>query len=103
MIRSVSRVTASVSRVTAARAKTSSVFQLFPFLVVCSGMSSKGLGFVAFFASVEDSYVSLIISHAKISVLETFNVFKRVDFFLGFFLWFIYNPGPPCTNGNTTI
>ena len=48
-------------------------------------MSSKGLGFVAFFASVEDSYVSLIISHAKISVLETFNVFKRVDFFLGFF------------------
>jgi len=42
----------SVSRVTAARASASSVFQLFSFLVVCSGMISKGFGFVAFFASV---------------------------------------------------
>jgi len=39
----------SVSRVTAARANASSVFQLFSFLVVCSGMISKGFGFVAFF------------------------------------------------------
>jgi len=38
----------SVSRVTAARANASSVFQLFSFLVVCSGMISKGFGFVAF-------------------------------------------------------
>ena len=36
----------SVSRVTAARANASSVFQLFFFLVVCSGMISKGFGFV---------------------------------------------------------
>jgi len=43
----------SVSRVTAARASASSVFQLFSFLVVCSGMISKGFGFVAFFASVK--------------------------------------------------
>jgi len=40
----------SVSRVTAARANASSVFQLFFFLVVCRGMISKGFGFVAFFA-----------------------------------------------------
>ena len=32
----------SVSRVTAARANASSVFQLFSFLVVCSCMISKG-------------------------------------------------------------
>ena len=36
----------SVSRVTAARANASSVFQLFYFLVVCSGMISKGFAFV---------------------------------------------------------
>ena len=45
----------SVSRVTAARVNASSVFQLFSFLVVCSGMISKGFGFVAFFASVKAS------------------------------------------------
>ena len=48
MIRSVSKVTTALSNV-------SSVFQLFPFLVVCSSMISKGFGFVAFFASVETS------------------------------------------------
>jgi len=42
----------SVSRVAAARANASSVFQLFSFLVVCSGMISKRFGFVEFFASV---------------------------------------------------
>jgi len=42
----------SVSTVTAARANASSVFQLLSFLVVCSGMTSKGFGFVPFFASV---------------------------------------------------
>jgi len=52
----------SVSRVTAARAKASSVFQLFSFLVVCSGMISKGLGFVAFFASVKASSVCVHLS-----------------------------------------
>jgi len=36
----------SVSTVTAARANASSIFQLFSFLVVCSGMISKGFGFV---------------------------------------------------------
>jgi len=43
----------SVSRITAARANASSVFQLFSVLVVCSGMVSNGFVFVAFFASVE--------------------------------------------------
>ena len=47
----------SVSRVTAARANASLVFQFFSFLVVCSGMISKGFGFVAFFASVKASSV----------------------------------------------
>ena len=49
----------SVSRVTAARAVVSSVFQLFSFLVVCSGMISNGFGFVAFFASVKTSSVCI--------------------------------------------
>jgi len=47
----------SVSKVTTALFKVSSVFQLFSFLVVCSGMISKGFGFVAFFVSVEASSV----------------------------------------------
>ena len=46
----------SVSRVTAARANASLVFQLFSFLVVCSGMISKGFGFVAFFARLKASF-----------------------------------------------
>ena len=37
----------SVSRVTAARTNASSVFQLFSFFVVCSGMISKVFSFVA--------------------------------------------------------
>jgi len=52
----------SVSRVTAARANASSVFQLFSFLVVCNGMISKGFGFVAFFASVKASSVCIHLS-----------------------------------------
>jgi len=52
----------SVSTVTAARANASSVFQLFSFLVVCSGMISKALGFVVFFASVEASSVCIHLS-----------------------------------------
>jgi len=51
----------SVSIVTAARANASSVLQLF-FLVVCSGMISKGFGFVAFFASVKASSVCIHLS-----------------------------------------
>jgi len=51
----------SVSTVTAARAIASSVFQLFSFLVVCSGMISKGFGFVVFFASVEASSVCILV------------------------------------------
>jgi hypothetical protein len=50
----------SVSRVTTAPANVSPVFQLFSFLVVCSGMILKGFGFVAFFASVEASSGDLI-------------------------------------------
>jgi hypothetical protein len=45
----------SVSRATTAPANVSSVFQLFSFLVVRSGMILKGFGFAAFFASVEAS------------------------------------------------
>ena len=52
----------SVSRVTNALANVSSVFQLFSFLVVCSGMISNGFGFVAFFASVKVSLVCIHLS-----------------------------------------
>ena len=52
----------SVSRVTAACASASSVFQLFSFPLVCSGMISKGFGFVAFFASVKASSVCIHLS-----------------------------------------
>jgi len=52
----------SVSTVTAARANASSVFHLFSFLVVCSGMILKGFGFVAFFASVKASSVCIHLS-----------------------------------------
>ena len=55
----------SVSTITAARANASSVFQLFPFLAVCSGLISQGFGFVAFFASVKASsrlYSSILSS-----------------------------------------
>ena len=52
----------SVSTVTAAHANASSVFQLFSFLVVCSGMISKGFGFVAFCASVKANSVCIHLS-----------------------------------------
>ena len=52
----------SISRVTAALSNTSLVFQLFSFLAVCSGMISKGFGFVAFFASVKASSVCIQLS-----------------------------------------
>ena len=51
----------SVSRARAARANVSSVFQLFSFLVVCSGMISKGFGFVAFFAIVKVSSACIFL------------------------------------------
>ena len=52
----------SVSRVTAARANASSVFQFFSIVVVCSAMIPKGFGFVAFFASVGASFVCIHLS-----------------------------------------
>ena len=52
----------SVSRVTTAFANSSSVFQLFSFLVVCSDMISKGFGLVALFASVKASSVCIHLS-----------------------------------------
>jgi len=53
----------SVSTVTAARDNVSSVFQLFSFLVVCSGVViSEGFSFVAFFASVKASSVCIHLS-----------------------------------------
>ena len=52
----------SVSRVTAARANASSVFQLFFFIVVRSGMISKRFGFVVFFASVKASSICIHLS-----------------------------------------
>ena len=55
-------LTRSVSTVTAALSIASSVSQLFSFLAVCSGMISKGFGFVAFFASVKASSVCIHLS-----------------------------------------
>jgi len=52
----------SVSKVTTALPNVSLVFQLFSFIVVCSDMISKGFGFVAFFASVETSFVCIHLS-----------------------------------------
>ena len=52
----------SVSRVTAARANASSVFQLFSFHLVCNGMISKGFLFVIFFGSVKASSVCIHLS-----------------------------------------
>jgi hypothetical protein len=52
----------SVSRVTTVFANVSSVFQLFFFLVVCSDMTSKGFGLVAFYASVKASSVCIHLS-----------------------------------------
>ena len=52
----------SVSRVTTALSSVSLVFQLFSFLVVCSNMISKGIGLVAFFASVKASSVCIHLS-----------------------------------------
>ena len=60
----------SVSRVTAARANASSVFQLFSFLVVCNGMISNGFGFVAFFASVKASSVCIISPVLPLEILS---------------------------------
>jgi len=56
----------SVSRVTAARANASSVFQLFSFLVICSVMISKGFGFVVLFASVRASSVCIYLTNIYI-------------------------------------
>jgi len=52
----------SISRVTAARANASSVFQLFSFPVICSGMISNRFSFVAFFASVKASSACINLS-----------------------------------------
>jgi len=52
-------LTCSVYGVTAAHANASSVFQLYSFLVVSSGMISKGFTFVAFFAREEPSSVCI--------------------------------------------
>jgi hypothetical protein len=55
----------SVSRVTTALASVSSVFKFFSFLVVCSGVISRGFGFVAFFASVKTS--CLVFTHNNVN------------------------------------
>jgi len=60
----------SVSKVTAARANASSVFQLYSFLVGCSSMISKGFGFVAFFASVVPIKFLQLISTIKRTVFK---------------------------------
>ena len=52
----------SVSRVRVARANISTVFQFFSFVVVCSGVISKGFGFMAFFASVKAKSVCIHLS-----------------------------------------
>ena len=52
----------SVPRVTVALSNVSLVFLLCFFLVACSGMMSRGFGFVAFFASVKTSLVCIHLS-----------------------------------------
>jgi len=53
----------SVYRVTIVLSNVSSVFQLFSFLVFCSGTISTGFGFVAFFASLNASSVCIHLSY----------------------------------------
>jgi hypothetical protein len=57
----------AVARVTAALANVSSVFQSFSFPVICSGMISKGFGFVAFFARAEACSGALRLATTKLS------------------------------------
>jgi hypothetical protein len=52
----------SISRITAALASISSVFQLFSSLVDCSGMILNGFGVVAFFAGVRASSFCIHLS-----------------------------------------
>jgi len=52
----------SVSRVKVALSIVSSVFQLFSFLVGCSGMILKGFGFVAFFVGLKASSFCIHLS-----------------------------------------
>ena len=57
----------SVSRVTAARANASSVFQLFSFLVVCSGMISKGYIYIVFLYFVTYIYTYQRTAEARVT------------------------------------
>ena len=79
----------SVSRVTAARANASSVFQLFSFPLVCSGMISKGFGFVAFLASVKASsvciHLSCLVCLQSVLYAYTYFQFWRFRFFSNYF------------------
>jgi len=52
----------SVSKVTTALSNVSSVYKLFSFFVVSSGMITEGFGFVELFASVETSSVCIRLS-----------------------------------------
>jgi hypothetical protein len=56
----------SFSRGTTALASVSSVYQLFSFLVVCSGRLSSGFGFMTFFASVKSVQASSLQKHKNL-------------------------------------
>ena len=67
----------------------SSVFQLFSFPLVCSGMISKGFGFVAFLASVKASsvciHLSCLVCLQSVLYAYTYFQFWRFRFFSNYF------------------
>jgi len=68
----------SISRVTVALSIVSSVFQLFSFLVGCSGMILKGFGFVAFFAGVKASSFCIHLSCLVCSLSVVCGIWSRL-------------------------
>jgi len=71
--------TSSSYGITVASANASLVFQLFSFVVVCSGMISKGFGFMAFFTSSKASSVYYI----KTNVLTCIYIYIYIYAFVG--------------------
>jgi len=88
----------SVSTVTSARAIASSVFQLFSFLVVCSGMISKEFGFMAFFASVKASSVCIHLSCNQLDATYYFIVLLIGSICFGHYYAYHQNSTESCYN-----
>jgi len=66
-----------VSRVTAARAIASSVFQLFSFPLICSGMISKGFGFVAQDSKLFFGIKLYIFRTVPLSIIRSFSLYTQ--------------------------